>query len=190
MVETEEAVRRFLDGEEEAFNRIVRQLGKENLQSCLAYAGQPRGRPGYRPGDISFRLQIHQELARTGQLFNLGLPDHPESLPGPADDLAILLSLEDDQHPIRPGKKSIFFPLPDLRENSGSSWRPGYRSKGSGGLSEDHRTAIVLKEYMGLSLEELADVMECPLSTAKSRLYHGIRDVQRNLKRLGFRLEG
>ncbi len=52
------------------------------------------------------------------------------------------------------------------------------------GLSEEHRTAIILKEYMGLSLEELANVMDCPLSTAKSRLYHGLRDVQRNLKRL------
>jgi DNA-directed RNA polymerase specialized sigma24 family protein len=56
------------------------------------------------------------------------------------------------------------------------------------GLSEDHRTAIVLKEYVGLSLEEIASVMECPLSTAKSRLYHGLRDVQRNLKRLGIRV--
>jgi len=31
--------------------------------------------------------------------------------------------------------------------------------------------AIILKEYLGLSLEEVAQVMECPLSTAKSRLY-------------------
>jgi RNA polymerase sigma-70 factor (ECF subfamily) len=56
------------------------------------------------------------------------------------------------------------------------------------GLSEDHRTAIVLKEYLGLSLEELASVMDCPLSTAKSRLYHGLRGVQRNLKRMGVRV--
>jgi RNA polymerase sigma-70 factor (ECF subfamily) len=54
-------------------------------------------------------------------------------------------------------------------------------------LSEEHRMAIVLKEYMGLSLEELAAVMDCPLSTAKSRLYHGLRGVQRNLKRLKLR---
>ena len=52
------------------------------------------------------------------------------------------------------------------------------------GLSEDHRTAIVLKEYLGLSLEEVANVMDCPLSTAKSRVYHGLRGVQRNLRRL------
>ncbi len=54
-------------------------------------------------------------------------------------------------------------------------------------LSEEHRMAIVLKEYMGLSLEELAAMMDCPLSTAKSRLYHGLRGVQRNLKRLKLR---
>jgi len=55
------------------------------------------------------------------------------------------------------------------------------------GISEDQRTAILLKEYMGLSLEEIAEIMECPLSTAKSRLYHGLREAQRNLKRLGVR---
>ncbi len=52
-------------------------------------------------------------------------------------------------------------------------------------LSEEHRAAILLKEYVGLSLEEVAAVMDCPLSTAKSRLYHGLRCVRRNLKRLG-----
>ncbi len=57
--------------------------------------------------------------------------------------------------------------------------------KAMSGLSDHHRTAIVLKEYLGLNLEEIAAVMECPLSTAKSRLYHGLRGVQRNLKRLG-----
>jgi RNA polymerase sigma-70 factor (ECF subfamily) len=49
-------------------------------------------------------------------------------------------------------------------------------------LSDDHRMAIILKEYLGLNLEEVAQVMECPLSTAKSRLYHGLRNVQRKLR--------
>jgi DNA-directed RNA polymerase specialized sigma24 family protein len=59
--------------------------------------------------------------------------------------------------------------------------------KALSGLRDEHRSAIVLKEYVGLSLEELADVMECPLSTAKSRLYHGLKDVQRNLRRIGIK---
>lgn len=57
--------------------------------------------------------------------------------------------------------------------------------KAMAGLSEEHRTAIILKEYLGLNLEEVARVMDCPLSTAKSRLYHGLRGVQRNLRRIG-----
>jgi RNA polymerase sigma-70 factor (ECF subfamily) len=57
--------------------------------------------------------------------------------------------------------------------------------KALAGLSEDHRTAVVLKEHVGLSLEEVAAVMDCPLSTAKSRVYHGLRGVQKNLARLG-----
>jgi RNA polymerase sigma-70 factor (ECF subfamily) len=61
--------------------------------------------------------------------------------------------------------------------------------KALAGLGDDQRTAIILKEYMGLSLEEVAEVMECPLSTAKSRLYNGIREVQGNLTRMGFRIE-
>ena len=55
------------------------------------------------------------------------------------------------------------------------------------GLSDEHRTAIILKEYVGLNLEEVARIMDCPLSTAKSRLYHGLRGVQRNLVRMGIR---
>lgn len=51
--------------------------------------------------------------------------------------------------------------------------------------SEDHRMAIILKEYVGLSLEEVAQVMDCPLSTAKSRLYHGLKGVQHSLRKLG-----
>ena len=57
--------------------------------------------------------------------------------------------------------------------------------KAMAGLSDEHRTAIILKEYLGLNLEEVARVMDCPLSTAKSRLYHGLRGVQRNLRRIG-----
>ena len=42
--------------------------------------------------------------------------------------------------------------------------------------------------HQELSLEELASVMDCPLSTAKSRLYHGLKSVQHNLKRMGINL--
>ena len=39
------------------------------------------------------------------------------------------------------------------------------------GLSEDQREAVVLKIYQGFKFEEMADILSCPVSTVKSRLY-------------------
>ncbi len=38
-------------------------------------------------------------------------------------------------------------------------------------LSADQREAVVLKVYQGFKFEEMAEVLGCPVSTVKSRLY-------------------
>jgi RNA polymerase sigma-70 factor (ECF subfamily) len=38
-------------------------------------------------------------------------------------------------------------------------------------LSEDQRQAVVLKIYQGFKFEEIAEILDCPVSTVKSRLY-------------------
>jgi len=38
-------------------------------------------------------------------------------------------------------------------------------------LSADQREAVVLKVYQGFKFEEMAEILECPVSTVKSRLY-------------------
>jgi RNA polymerase sigma-70 factor (ECF subfamily) len=48
-------------------------------------------------------------------------------------------------------------------------------------LPEEQRTAIVLKEYHDLTFQEIADVMGCPLSTVKTRLYKGLTTLRREL---------
>ena len=50
-------------------------------------------------------------------------------------------------------------------------------------LPEDQRTAIVLKEYHGLTFQEIADMLNCPLSTVKTRLYQGLSVLRRRLER-------
>ena len=186
MIETEEAVQRFLAGEEEAFSRIVRRgerkiynlawrmvgnredaqdIVQETFLSVFRSIGDLRD-----PGSFStwlYRITLnHCRARRRSRNPNLSLDNSGSGQTIDEGPLVSAIPAED--------RGDRLETLDIIR-------------KALSGLSDDHRSAIVLKEYMGLSLEELAGVMECPLSTAKSRLYHGLREVQRNLKRLGIK---
>ena len=50
-------------------------------------------------------------------------------------------------------------------------------------LPEEQRTAIMLKEYQGLTFQEIAEMLDCPLSTVKTRLYQGLSVLRRRLER-------
>jgi len=48
-------------------------------------------------------------------------------------------------------------------------------------LPDEQRTAIILKEYHGLTFQEIAELLDCPLSTVKTRLYQGLTVLRRQL---------
>lgn len=52
-------------------------------------------------------------------------------------------------------------------------------------LPEEQRTAIILKEYHGMTFQEIAELQGCPLSTVKTRLYQGLTVLRRHLERQG-----
>ena len=48
------------------------------------------------------------------------------------------------------------------------------------GLPEDTRTALSLREFEGLNYEEIAEIMNCPVGTVRSRIFRG-REALENL---------
>jgi RNA polymerase sigma-70 factor, ECF subfamily len=49
-------------------------------------------------------------------------------------------------------------------------------------LPEDLRTAIVLRELEGLSYEEIATTMDCPVGTVRSRIFRAREAIDRRLR--------
>jgi len=51
-------------------------------------------------------------------------------------------------------------------------------------LPGDLRTAIVLREIEGMSYEEIADAMECPIGTVRSRIFRAREAIDKRLRPL------
>ena len=54
-------------------------------------------------------------------------------------------------------------------------------------LPEEQREVIVLKEYEDLTFQEIALILDVPLSTVKTRLYRGLGQLRLQLTRQGIR---
>jgi RNA polymerase sigma-70 factor (ECF subfamily) len=187
MPKAEDAIRRFLEGDQEAFSQIVREWERRIYNLALRFLGNRedaqdavqdtfisvfKSLPSLRdPGSFPtwlYRITLnHCRMRWRNRDLDVSL-DEPIS----GEDDGSIGSLKSDTGNAHCADRLVTVDL--IR-------------KALMGLSEEHRSAIILKEYLGLSLEEVSNVMKCPLSTAKSRLYHGLREVQRNLQRLGAR---
>ena len=56
-------------------------------------------------------------------------------------------------------------------------------------LPEDLRTAVTLREFDGLSYEDIADVMECPVGTVRSRIFRAREAIDKRVKQQIFGAE-
>jgi RNA polymerase sigma-70 factor (ECF subfamily) len=54
-------------------------------------------------------------------------------------------------------------------------------------LAEEQREVVILKEYEGLTFLEIAQALDVPVSTVKTRLYRGLGQLRLRLEREGIR---
>jgi RNA polymerase sigma-70 factor (ECF subfamily) len=54
-------------------------------------------------------------------------------------------------------------------------------------LPDEQREVVLLKEYEGLTFPEIAEALDIPLSTVKTRLYRGLVQLRVRLERQGIR---
>jgi len=49
-------------------------------------------------------------------------------------------------------------------------------------IPEEQRAVIIMKEYQGLKFTEIADILETPVNTTKSRMYYGLSALRKIFK--------
>lgn len=54
-------------------------------------------------------------------------------------------------------------------------------------IPKEQREVLVLKEFEGLKFREIAEILGCPESTVKSRMYYGLSGLRSALARQGIR---
>lgn len=181
----EEAVLRFLGGDREAFADIVRQWEGRVYNLALRYLGNREDAQDVAQETFLSAFRSMQSLRDPGSfrtwLYRVALNHCRARSRASRPELSLDEPSEDAEGGGAPDALQAA-----LQRAAGDpvEVRDLVR-KALMGLSEEHRQAVILKEYLGLSLEEVARVMDCPLSTAKSRLYHGLRGMYRRLVRLG-----
>jgi RNA polymerase sigma-70 factor (ECF subfamily) len=79
-------------------------------------------------------------------------------------------------------------PILDFLEAAHEPWSEGDDREWVGAalvqLTEDQRIVLELFYRFGHSCEEIAEMVDCPTNTVKSRMFHGRRNMQRLLPRL------
>lgn len=58
-----------------------------------------------------------------------------------------------------------------------------------GALSEEHKTAVVLRDIRGLSYDEIAEIMQLPMGTVKSRISRGRNQLKTEILKIRERNE-
>lgn len=56
-------------------------------------------------------------------------------------------------------------------------------------IPEEQRAVIILKEYEGLKFREIADALEQPLNTVKSRMYYGLQALRKVFQNWNIEME-
>ncbi len=180
-------IRRFLEGDEQAFTGVVRQWETRVFSFAWRYLGNREDAQDVVQDTFLSVFKSAKSLRDPDSfpswLFRIALNHCRTRWRRRSDEV----SLDDPLQGQDEGGKDLTQSMMAASDFRDPLVTVDLIRKALLGLSEEHRTAILLKEYLGLSLEEMAGVMDCPLSTAKSRLYHGLKGVQRNLVRLGAR---
>lgn len=179
-------VERVQKGDSAAFDVLVRKYQHKILKLVMRYVRDPteaedvtqeaflkayRALPKFR-GDSAFYTWIYRIAINTAKNFLVAAKRRP---------LDYNLDLQDpEQYDMQARLKDIDTPERMMLTEEIRSTVNRAIDK----LPEDLRTAIILREMEGMSYEEIAQTMECPVGTVRSRIFRAREAIDKRLRPL------
>ncbi len=179
-------VARVQKGDKKAFDILVRKYQHKLAKLISRYIQDPsevmdvsqeafikayRALPGFR-GDSAFYTWLYRIAINTAKNHLVAKGRRPQSIDIDADEgqrIETISKLRDDATPerliLRDEISQVIFQT--IEE-----------------LPDDLRTAITLRELDGLSYEEIAEAMDCPIGTVRSRIFRAREAIDCKLKPL------
>jgi len=182
----EELVARSIAGDAESFNQLIvrwerpiyalayRQIGREDDARDVvqeAFLRAFRGLPGFK-GQAKFSSWLYRITLNLCRDWMRRQRRAPFVQPPDGMDISDLAGAEQS-------------PTESIEDTIGRRDLSRHVKKAMQMLPDEQRSAILLKEYHGLTFQEIAELQGCPLSTVKTRLYQGLTVLRRELERSG-----
>lgn len=177
-----EIIERTLNGEPEAFNTLVRRWERQIYS--LAFRMLGRDEEAYDICQETF-LSAYRNLSKfrgdskfSSWLYRIAINCcHNRIRSRGHSDISLDQQLENQG----------FEPVTDAENLTDGLQREQIAElvrRALAGLPPDMRQVIVMKEYQGLKFQEIADILNIPVSTVKTRLYTGLEQLKQRLSHL------
>lgn len=152
-------------------SRFIRDHAEVQDVAQEAFIKAYRALPNFR-GDSAFYTWIYRIAINTAKNHIVARNRRP-----PASDVEVedaeFFAGNDAMHEMNTPERNL------LRDELQSTIDQAFRD-----LPDDLRTAVTLREMDGLSYEEIAEVMECPVGTVRSRIFRAREAIDRRIKPL------
>ena len=179
-------VDRVQQGDKSAFDVLVKKYQHKIVKLVMRYVRDPtealdvsqeaflkayRALPGFR-GESAFYTWLYRIAINTAKNYLVAARRRP---------------LDYDLDPQDPEQYDTQARLKDVDTPEGLALSNEIRvtvNRAIEQLPDDLRTAIILREIEGMSYEEIAQTMECPVGTVRSRIFRAREAIDKKLRPL------
>lgn len=182
----EQLVERVQRGDKNAFNLLVRKYQHKVVNLVARYVNNPgdvpdvaqeafikayRALPTFR-GESAFYTWLYRIAVNTAKNYLTSQGRRPPSSDVEADEAEYFGGGEALQEVATPENLAL---TDEIKRTVFTAIEA---------LPEDLRTAITLREMEGLSYEEIAEIMDCPVGTVRSRIFRAREAIDKKLQPL------